>query len=83
LLARTSATLSGLSTAGEEARAKHGRDSDLGTAVLTHDDPIFPKVPQKLPIVLSHEEVLRLIDAAPNRQYRVILVLPLPEKRRR
>jgi site-specific recombinase XerD len=32
-------------------------------------------VPQKLPTVLSREEVVRLIDAAPNRLYRAILVL--------
>jgi integrase/recombinase XerD len=32
-------------------------------------------VPHKLPIVLSQEEVVRLIDAAPNRLYRIILVL--------
>jgi integrase/recombinase XerD len=42
---------------------------------LAYDDLIFPKVPQKLPIVLSQEEVVRLIDAAPNRLYRMILVL--------
>jgi hypothetical protein len=42
---------------------------------FTYDDLIFPKVPQKLAIVLSQEEVLRLIDAAPNRLYRMILVL--------
>lgn len=36
---------------------------------LAYDDLIFPKVPQKLPIVLSKEEVVRLIDAAPNRLY--------------
>jgi site-specific recombinase XerD len=42
---------------------------------FTYDDLIFPKVPQKLPIVLSQEEVVRLIDAAPNRLYRMILVL--------
>src|ERR1700683_4785339 len=29
---------------------------------LAYDDLIFPKVPQKLPIVLSQEEVVRLID---------------------
>jgi hypothetical protein len=34
---------------------------------FTYDDLIFPKVPQKLPIVLSREEVVRLIGAAPNR----------------
>jgi site-specific recombinase XerD len=42
---------------------------------FTHDDLIFPKVPQKLPIVLSQEEVSRLIDAAPNRLYRMIVML--------
>jgi integrase/recombinase XerD len=42
---------------------------------FTYDDLIFPKVPQKLPIVLSQEEVVRLIEAAPNRLYRMILVL--------
>src|SRR6202050_1781667 len=42
---------------------------------LAYDDLIFPKVPEKLPIVLSQEEVVRLIDAAPNRLYRMILVL--------
>ncbi len=42
---------------------------------FTYDDLIFPKVPQKLPIVLSQEEVVRLIDAAPNRLYRMIVVL--------
>ena len=39
------------------------------------DDLIFPKVPHKLPTVLSQDEVVRLIDAAPNRLYRMILVL--------
>jgi site-specific recombinase XerD len=42
---------------------------------LAFDDLIFPKVPQKLPTVLSREEVVRLIEAAPNRLYRAILVL--------
>src|SRR5277367_2039203 len=42
---------------------------------LALDDLIFPKVPHKLPTVLSQEEVARLIDAAPNRLYRMILVL--------
>jgi site-specific recombinase XerD len=42
---------------------------------LAYEDLIFPKVPQRLPIVLSQEEVVRLIDAAPNRLYRMILVL--------
>src|SRR5258708_14721079 len=42
---------------------------------LAFDDLIFPKVPHKLPIVLSQDEVVRLIDAAPNRLYRMILVL--------
>ena len=42
---------------------------------LTHDDLIFPKVPEKLPMVLGQEEVARLIDAAPSRLYRMIVVL--------
>jgi integrase/recombinase XerD len=42
---------------------------------LAFDDLIFPKVPHKLPTVLSQDEVARLIDAAPNRLYRMILVL--------
>jgi integrase len=42
---------------------------------FTHDDLIFPKVPVKLPMVLSQEEVARLIDAAPSRLYRMLIVL--------
>src|SRR5277367_6742525 len=42
---------------------------------LAFDDLTFPKVPHKLPTVLSQDEVVRLIDAAPNRLYRMILVL--------
>jgi integrase/recombinase XerD len=42
---------------------------------LAFDDLIFPKVPHKLPTVLSQEEVARLIEAASNRLYRMILVL--------
>jgi hypothetical protein len=34
---------------------------------LVFDDLIFPKVPHKLPTVLSQDEVVQLIDAAPNR----------------
>jgi integrase len=32
-------------------------------------------VPHKLPTVLGQEKIVRLIDAAPNRLYRVLLVL--------
>ena len=42
---------------------------------LAFDDLIFPKVPHKLPTVLSQEEVVRLIDAAPDRLDRILLVL--------
>ena len=42
---------------------------------LTYDDLIFPKKPRKLPLVLSQEEVKRLIEAAPNLLYRTLLVL--------
>lgn len=34
---------------------------------LDIDDLPFPKVPKRLPVVLSHEEVTRLIEAAPSR----------------
>ena len=42
---------------------------------LDIDDLPFPKVPKKLPVVLSHEEVTRLIEAAPNLTYRTILMV--------
>jgi integrase/recombinase XerD len=42
---------------------------------LDIDDVPFPKVPKKLPVVLSHDEVTRLIEAAPNLTYRTILML--------
>jgi len=41
---------------------------------LAFDDLIFPKVLHKLPTVLS-QEVVRLIDSAPNRLYRILLML--------
>jgi len=42
---------------------------------LAFDDLTFPEVPYKMPTVLSQEEVVRLIDSAPNRLYRILLVL--------
>jgi site-specific recombinase XerD len=42
---------------------------------LAYDDLIFPKTPQKLPVVLSQEEVRRLIEAAPNLMYRTMLMV--------
>jgi integrase/recombinase XerD len=42
---------------------------------LSFDDLVFPKTPKKLPVVLSPEEVARLIEAAPNRMYRMILIV--------
>ena len=42
---------------------------------LAYDDLIFPKTPQKLPVVLSQEEVKRLIEAAPNLMYRTLLMV--------
>jgi integrase/recombinase XerD len=42
---------------------------------LTFDDLIFPKVPHKLPTVLSRDEVVRLIEAAATPMHRTILVL--------
>ena len=42
---------------------------------LTFDDLTFPKTPKKLPVVLSHEEVTQLIEAAPNLLYRTMLMI--------
>jgi integrase/recombinase XerD len=42
---------------------------------LAFDDLPFPKQPHKLPVVLSQDEVTRLIEAAPNRMYRILLIL--------
>lgn len=42
---------------------------------LAYDDLIFPKTPEKLPVVLSQEEVKRLIEAAPNLLYRTLLMV--------
>lgn len=42
---------------------------------IAYDDLIFPKVPRKLPVVLSPEEVTRMIEAAPNLLHRTILVV--------
>jgi integrase len=78
-------TLPGLSPAGEEAGASTVEIRISALRFLykrvlrrrdfTHDDLIFPKVPVKLPMVLSQEEVARLIDAAPSRLYRMLIVL--------
>ena len=42
---------------------------------LVYDDLIFPKTPLKLPVVLSPEEVTRLIEAAPSLMYRTLLMV--------
>jgi len=42
---------------------------------IAYEDLIFPKTPQKLPVVLSPEEVTRLIEAAPNLLHRTILMV--------
>src|ERR1700682_175762 len=42
---------------------------------LDFDDLPLLKTPKKLPVVLSPEEVTRLIEAAPNLFYRTLLVL--------
>jgi integrase/recombinase XerD len=42
---------------------------------IAYDDLIFPKAPRKLPVVLSPEEVTRMIEAAPNLMHRTILML--------
>jgi site-specific recombinase XerD len=42
---------------------------------LAYDDLVFPKTPRKLPVVLSPEEVTRLIEAAPNLMHRTLLMV--------
>lgn len=42
---------------------------------LDFDDLPLLKRPKKLPVVLSPEEVVRLIEAAPNLLYRTLLLL--------
>jgi len=42
---------------------------------IAYDDLIFPKTPRKLPVVLSPEEVTRMIEAAPNLMHRTILMV--------
>src|SRR5438445_12391405 len=51
--------------------------SDLKTLKrrdLAFDDLPFPKQPRTLPTVLSQDEVTRLIEAAPNRMHRMLLM---------
>ena len=42
---------------------------------IAYDDLIFPKTPRKRPMVLSPEEVSRMIEAAPNLMHRTILMV--------
>jgi site-specific recombinase XerD len=42
---------------------------------IAYDDLVFPKVPRKLPVVLSPDEITSIIEAAPNLMHRTILML--------
>ena len=42
---------------------------------IAYDDLVFPKVPRKLPVVLSPDEMTSMIEAAPNLMHRTILML--------
>jgi integrase/recombinase XerD len=42
---------------------------------LTFDDLVYPKRPKKLPVVLSSEEVARLIEATTNPMHRAMLMV--------
>jgi integrase/recombinase XerD len=50
---------------------------------LAFDDLPFPKQPRTLPTVLSQSEVTRLIEAAPNRMHRMLLMVLFPTGMRR
>ena len=49
-------------------------DNDVRSDIDSDDLP-FPKTPVRLPMVLSPDEVTRLIQAAPNLLYRTILMV--------
>lgn len=42
---------------------------------IAYDDLVFPRVPRKLPVVLSPDEITSMIEAAPNLMHRTILML--------
>ena len=42
---------------------------------IAYDDLIFPKTPSKLPVVLTPEEVTRMIEAAESLLHRTILIV--------
>src|SRR5262249_16681154 len=42
---------------------------------LSFDDLVYPKKPKKLPVVLSPEEITRLIEATANPMHRTILMV--------
>jgi integrase len=42
---------------------------------IAYDELIFPKIPRKLPVVLSPDEVARMIEAAPSLLHRTILMV--------
>jgi site-specific recombinase XerD len=42
---------------------------------IAYDDLVFPKTPRKLPVVLSPDEITRMIEAAPNLMHRTILMV--------
>jgi len=42
---------------------------------LAFDDLVFPKTPKKLPVILSPEEVTRMIEATQNLMHRTILMV--------
>ena len=44
---------------------------------LTLDDLVYPKKPKKLPVVLSAEEVARLIEATSHLMHRTVLMLQI------
>src|ERR1039457_6015595 len=75
---RSHPAISVLSSAGEKAQPPFRRATGVGATILLREDVEaalhipFPKVARRLPIVLSQEEVGRLIDSASNLLHRTM-----------
>jgi integrase/recombinase XerD len=67
--------LLGLAMAFAQLTYRESNKKTLHRHDIAFDDLPFPKVTHTLPIVLSPEEVTRLIDSASNQKHRALLML--------